>query len=51
MEGCDDAKESGWTPDLGENLEETVLADQVESLREIYEGYEEWLSLFSAFLG
>ena len=50
MEGSDDAKESGWTSDLEENLEKTVLANQVESFREVYEGYEEWLSLFSAFL-
>ena len=50
MEGSDDAEEPGWTSDLGENLEKTLPADQVESLREVYEDYEEWLSLLPAFV-
>ena len=49
-EGSDDAAGSGWTSDLGDNLEKTIPADQVDSLREVYEGYVEWLSLFLAFL-
>ena len=50
VEGSDDAEKFGWTSDLGKDLEEAAPTDQIESLCEVYEGNEEWLPLFSAFL-
>ena len=50
MEGSDDAEKSGWTSNLGKDLEEAIPIDQIESLCEVYEGNEEWLPLLLAFL-
>ena len=50
MKRSDDAKEPTLSTDLLEKLEKAVSADQVKGLREIYEGNEEWLPLFPAFL-
>ena len=50
MEGSDDAEKSGWTSTLGKDLEEAIPTDQIESLCEVYEGNEEWLTLLPAFL-
>lgn len=47
---CPHERNWGWTSNLGQDLEEAISAQQVESLCEIYEGNEEWLSLFPAFL-
>ena len=50
VEGSDDAEKSGWTSNLGKDLEEAIPTDQIESLCEIYESNEEWLPLLPAFL-
>ena len=50
MKGSDDVKESRWTSNLGKYFKESVPANQVKGLCEIYEGHKEWLLLFPAFL-
>lgn len=40
----------GQTISLGEDLEESIPADQIKSPCEVCEAYGEWQSLFSAFL-
>ena len=50
VEGSDDAEKSGWTSNLGKDLEEAIPTDQIESLCEVYEGKEEWLPLLPAFI-
>ena len=50
MKRSDNTEQPGWTTDPGEDFEETISADKVEGLRHIYEGHEQWLPLFPAFL-
>ena len=39
MKQWDDAEQPGWTSDLGEDFEENIPADKIESLCQVYEGY------------
>ena len=48
MKLSDEAQQAGLTSDLGEDFKETIPANKVKSLRQVYEGYEEWLPLFPA---
>ena len=50
MERSDDAEKSGWTSNLGKDLEEAIPTDKIKSLCEVYEGNEESLPLLPAFL-
>ena len=50
MKGTDDAEKFGWASDLGMDLREAILTDQIKSLCGIYEGNEEWLLLLPPFL-
>ena len=34
----DEAEQPGWTSDLGEDFKEAIPAEEVESLRQVYEG-------------
>ena len=52
VKGSNDSEEPRWTSSLGQNLEYTVSAHtyQFESLRGVYEGYEELLPLSPTYL-
>ena len=50
MKGLHDAEYGRRTTDLGQDLEKTISAHQVERLGQVNKGNIKWLSLLSAFI-